>query len=442
MPCSHPFGLGLGYPLVLNTLTAPAERIQLLLRSQDEVILNLREESLALDDQRHRQLGSRISSSEHPQLQQSSSVNNFQSGGQFENNNGAGDETTDNKNNGTEDDHDDEPRSIIVPYAYLPFTDMKDCFQRLVDKEGYRSLWRGYRLEAARFVLQAIIETTMQRKHIFSSWFDLRRWVDVTTESFAGSTAWVLGAAVEGTLRSAVALVIVYPLATLHVKMATDMIRRTKTVKPTIAATDPICTASEPSQKIIEGDQESVPGRPVATDLEAPEWIEHDDSQVASDHGDGSKSMATSAPSSSLTVHLSYRYQTACNALQSSLGDSEGIVGLYKGFSAVLISTFVSRLGSLGLYRIVSPWRSVHSSKASIGAFLFVFGATSILNLVTYPLGTVCHRRMIAAPGRYSSSWDTAKHIVQTQGWSALFKGCEVVMIQSAVVAVMGCILR
>lgn len=428
MPCSHPLGLGLRVPLILNVLTAPAERIQLLLQSQDEVILNLREESLTLDRQSRRRSAS--SSELPPQPPSTDSEQNDRPLENKSNNSHSGntDERNSKSSEGGEDEgeDDDEPRSIIVPYAYLPYTDAKDCLQRLVEKEGRRSLWRGYALESARFVLQARIEAIMQRRQIFSSWFDLRRWVNVTTESWAGSATWILGAAIEGTMRSAVALVIVYPLATLHAKMTTDVIRRTNPVKKlTIAAT-------QDSQKTHDEQQDD------------SIWlVEHEDGQEENEHsGEVKPPMTRTESSSSSSSRLSYKYQDAKVVLRTSLDSCEGYLGLYKGFSTVLISTFVSRLGFLALHRIVSPWRLVQTSRPSVGTFLFVFGATSVINLALYPLGTVCHRRMIAAPGRYSSSWDAAKRIVDKQGWKALFKGCETVMVRSAVVAVLGCILH
>jgi len=148
-----------------------------------------------------------------------------------------------------------------------------------------------------------------------------------------------------------------------------------------------------------------------------------------------SKAVASSPlPIQAPEYELSYKYQDVRDALRTSIESCGGFIGLYKGFSTVLATTFVSHFGLLVLHRTVP-------SRTGLGAILFTFGATSIMNLVLYPVGTVCHRRMIAAPGRYSSSWDVAKHIVEKHGWMSLFKGCEVAMVRNAVAVALGWII-
>lgn len=422
MPCSHT--LGLGTPLILSALTAPLERVLLLLQTQDEVILNLREESLALDYHRHPRPQSRGRPSSEQQQQQPPDNGSQHINGSLENNDDSGNSNVSKWNETKQDDEEDiEPRSIIVPYAYLPYTDMKDCLERLVEKEGPRSLWRGYPLESARFVLQACIELTIQRKQIFSSWFDLRRWINVTTESYTGSVTWILGAAIQGTLRTTLALAVVYPLATLQTKMVTDVIRKTK--KSSVATT------------VVIQDQQGTSGQhqdPTTANIDAPEWIEDDDGQGEMGHmNDVTTTTKVVASSPAPEYDLSYKYQDVCDALRTSIGSCGGFIGLYKGFSTVLATSFVSHFGLLALHRMVP-------SRTGLGAVLFTLGATSIINLAVYPLGTVCHRRMIAAPGRYSSSWDVAKYIVKKHGWKSLFKGYEVAMVRNAVVVALGSI--
>ncbi|KAK3812809.1 MAG: mitochondrial carrier domain-containing protein [Benniella sp.] len=445
MPFSFP--LGLGTPLVISALTAPLERVLLLLQTQDEIILNLREESLALDYHRHHRIQWRGISSSEPQLQLSDNDDQQNSGALGNSNNYSNNYSNSNSNNNDDnnasndgveydDEEDIEPRSIIVPYAYLPYTDMKDCFKRLVEKEGHRSLWRGYPLEFARFVLQAGIELTLQQRQPFRSWLDLRGWIDVTTESYAGSMAWILGATIQGVLRSTIALGVVYPLATLQTKMITDVIRKTK--KPSIATTMATSVVTQDQQETLEHSRD-----PATAIADAPEWIEHDDGQEEMGHLGEVESGVTTASkavaSSPLSIQapeyeLSYKYQDVRDALRVSIDSCGGFIGLYKGFSTVLATTFVSHFGLLMLYRTIP-------SRTGLGAILFTFGATSIMNLILYPVGTVCRRRMIAAPGRYSSSWDVAKHIVEKHGWMSLFKGCEVAMVRNAVTLALGWII-
>ncbi|KAG0287065.1 hypothetical protein BGZ97_007203, partial [Linnemannia gamsii] len=101
----HIVGLSLFGPLVLTVATAPANRVRLLLQTQDEIVLNLREESLA---HYHHHTSSSSSSNIKPY-----NVHTAQD----------------------EEEDDEEPRSIIAPYAQLPYTDMQDCYTRLLEKE-------------------------------------------------------------------------------------------------------------------------------------------------------------------------------------------------------------------------------------------------------------------------------------------------------------------
>ncbi|KAF9173195.1 hypothetical protein BGX20_003843 [Mortierella sp. AD010] len=376
--CSHRLGLGFGLsgPLVLNVVTAPAERIKLLLQTQDEIILNLREESLAAHHSHNHNNHNDHQNNQTLSEPLHDSVKGY------------------NVNSGTEgevkEEEEEEPRSIIVPYAQLPYKDMQDCAE-----------------------------------------------------------PWILGAAVEGTAVSSVALLAVYPLAVLQTKMAVDVIRRTRSVKkvPSVAPVAPAVTVASPAHASTV----------MADSRDSAEWVQHNDGEYGSQESLSAAesttpetllSSSSSSPSSvqEYEYTLSYKYRNARETFKAILESSEGYLGFYKGFSTVVISTFVSRIGFLTLYRTLSPLLlnrsspglgSTSSSSRGLGAFLLVFGATSIVNLIVYPLSTVCHRRMVAAPGRYSSSWDAGKQIVEKQGWKALYKGVEVAMVRSAVMAVL-----
>ncbi|KAI1317605.1 hypothetical protein EDD11_008175 [Mortierella claussenii] len=454
MSCSHPLGLGIAGPLVLNVLTAPAERIKLLLQTQDEIILNLREESLAAHVHHHHQ--------HHTPIQ------NSQEGSGPVTDNGkqtpvlvqAQDDARDRKRGGTQDDDDDddddEPRSIIVPYAQLPYTDVQDCMHRLVEKEGIKPLWRGYGIESVRFLIQSGIESALRRKQALSV-FGLQKWLlSHSTETVGGSAAWILGAAIDGTMISAVALVAVYPLAVMQTRMATDVVRKTRTngFKKTMSS------AMAPKNESLEEDNKEAEAEAVGplqssfsvvgSDAEAVEWIYHTEEQENTTHTPAptasdltSTTTLTPAIKHEQKYFVSYKYKDVCDVLQTTIESSKDIWSLYNGFSTVLASSFVSRIGFLTIYRMIAPLLVRTSSSGStrggngVCAFLLILGATSVVNLMVYPLSTICHRRMISAPGRYTSSWDAGKQIVEKQGWKALYKGCEVAMARSAVIAIL-----
>src|SRR5690554_4541092 len=167
---SYSLGLSLTGPLVLNVLTAPTERIKLFLQTQDEIILNLRQESLTQQqhqhhnqhhhqDQQHQQSTAGacpFSTESTPLPSQPCESDNSESKSHDDqttrNESNEVEQVVDNKNDkdkleNDDEEEDEEPRSIIVPYAQLPYKDMQDCFQRLIEKEGWQSLWRGYPLE-------------------------------------------------------------------------------------------------------------------------------------------------------------------------------------------------------------------------------------------------------------------------------------------------------
>ncbi|KAF9282292.1 hypothetical protein BGZ68_006078 [Mortierella alpina] len=488
--CSH-LGLGLTGPLVLNVLTAPADRIRLFLQTQDEIILNLREESLAHHSTHASPPATTPTSRKHSYISSDNNINNNLHQVDDQDN-------LDHKSINDEDEEEDDntPRSIIVPYAQLPYTDMQDCFCRLVEKEGQRSLWRGYSAECARLLVQAGIERGLRRRHLL----DIRTWLsipgpaDVASLSFGGSVAWILGSAVEGTLMSAVALAVVYPLATVQTKMATDVIRRTRQ-RPRKIQSSP----SSPAPSLDEDDSNSnsnnngssIPevescSKPYETDTnsstagsgpgsivllpsesessprDSVEWFEHaeeeevvkeniDQEDKEVEHKEGSvlyTTKTTLQEKNDYYYTLSYKYNHHKDAFQSTVA-SEGYLGLYKGFSTVLVSTFVSRFATLSLIRLLTATvlRSSGTSSSSssgmrgvlagVGAYVVMWGAASVVNLIVYPLSTICHRRMIARPGRYTSSWDAGKQIVEKQGWKALYKGVDVAMLKGVVLVVL-----
>ncbi|KAG0256717.1 hypothetical protein BG011_004353 [Mortierella polycephala] len=467
--CSYSLGLSLTGPLVLNVLTAPTERIKLFLQTQDEIILNLRQESVTQQQQQHH--------NQHPFSTESTPLSSEPCESDNSENKSHDDQTIRNESNEVEqvvdnendkdkldndDEEDEEPRSIIVPYAQLPYKDMQDCFQRLIEKEGWQSLWRGYPLECARFLLQSQVESRLYQLRFL----DPRKWFSVTmtmgSEGVCAKAGWILGAAAEGTMVSAVALLALYPLAVLQTKMATDIVRRTRRIKKTAAQSSSVSPSSPSlpleSKDLAVADAELLLAHDVTETEPSPRdsvvWVEHTEGQNS--QGSVAENSTMSTPQEDQPVKntkavqeyeydLSYKYCKVRNAYLSTIHSSEGYLGLYKGFSTVLASTFIVRMSSLTIYHLLSPvllrssgtGASTRGGLAGLGAFLLVFGTTSVVNLMVYPLSTICHRRMIAGPGRYSSSWDAGKQIVEKQGWKGLYKGIEVAAIKSVVVAVL-----
>ncbi|GJJ72565.1 hypothetical protein EMPS_04923 [Entomortierella parvispora] len=483
----NPGSLGLGrivVPLLLNALTAPTERVKLLLQSQDEIILNLREESLALyhHQQQHHQQHSADSTSSHaqppsktrPLKQKDVSEKGLEAID--------GDKDSDIKDKKDEEEEeeeeeDEEPRSILVPYAQLPFTDMQDCFQRLVEKEGPLSLWRGYSLEFLGSLALTKIEYVLQRS----------RFLDFRASHGGlghGSSLVLFSTALHGTAVSGLALLAVYPFAVLQAKMATDLVRRVKRVKKTSvsstiqsttlatstsAGTLASSTATLQQETNEDEDQhgsgvlidrestsspfQEIEAVPYATSIASTE--PHEDHQEEQQQALATIPAAPVTASSTSPVLVEYEYELAYkfHKMRDALNDilaSEGYRGLYKGFTPMLLGTLISRLGYMTLSRILTPLLTRPGSALSRGGFvgglcgfMLVFMSSSLIQFVVYPLGTIGHRRMIAHKGRYLNSYDAAVKIAMKkegqseEGWRSLYKGFEVALVRSAILAVL-----
>ncbi|KAF9086007.1 hypothetical protein BGX23_009210 [Mortierella sp. AD031] len=331
---------------------------------------------------------------------------------------------------------------------------MQDCYERLVEKEGAKSLWRGYSVEWGRILVQKSLEMRLNRRGTFA----LRRWMSMNPQSSGGTTGWLLATAVEGTVIGAAALAVVYPLSVVHAKMATDVVRKTRRVRKVVKTH---VDGSRKGAKDVK-EEEKVESSTESISGDSVEWVEHtaEDNEndqeptvstpilegelsVAETKDTTEKDILTTTAKTTTTYEyeyeLSYKYKTFRQVFNETLASSEGYLGFYKGFSTVVASAFVSRLGLMTIYTIKSL------CAGGPGGVVFspfqVFITQTALSVLTYPLTTVGNRRMIAAPGRYSSSWEAAQQIVERQGWQALFKGVEVVVVRSVVLATLSHLL-
>ncbi|KAG0242196.1 hypothetical protein BGW41_004628 [Actinomortierella wolfii] len=387
--CHQHVGLGLVGPILLNTATAPAERIRLLLQCQDEVILNMSQE--AKSQQR-----------------------------------------------------------TIMAHAQLPYKDMGDCVNRLVEKEGTESLWRGYSIEVGRYVLQSGIEAWMRRT-AFRRLFRL-------SKDQVGYLPWFTGLAVAGTVANSISLLLVYPLMTLHTRMATDVVRRSKVaskktkkravspVQPPASLDASTATLEETDHGMSDTELVSLPSKndaPSDPSSSAVSSSTSENKQEDEEQKEEDNEAEEEEESPVEEYELAYKYKDMRDAYDEII-ETEGYLGLYKGLSTMVLSTFVSRVGFLAMFDAMSPilvQAGPGRGLAVVGPLAVVFGATSLLTLAIYPLSTIGHRRMIAAPGRYKSSWDAAQKIYEKHGWRGFFNGVEVAILRSAAIAILSRVL-
>ncbi|MED6223003.1 ADP/ATP carrier protein aac3 [Stylosanthes scabra] len=105
---------------------------------------------------------------------------------------------------------------------------------------------------------------------------------------------------------------------------------------------------------------------------------------------------------------------------------SDGITGLYRGFTISCVGIVVYRGLYFGMYDSLKPVVLVDGLQDSFFAsFILGWGITIGAGLASYPIDTV-RRRMMMTSGeavKYSGSLDAFKQIIAKEGAKSLFKG-------------------
>jgi solute carrier family 25 (adenine nucleotide translocator) protein 4/5/6/31 len=105
---------------------------------------------------------------------------------------------------------------------------------------------------------------------------------------------------------------------------------------------------------------------------------------------------------------------------------SDGIQGLYRGFTISCVGIIVYRGLYFGMYDSLKPVVLTGNMKDSfVGSFFLGWAITIAAGLASYPIDTV-RRRMMMTSGeavKYRSSMHAFSEIVKKEGTSSLFKG-------------------
>jgi len=105
---------------------------------------------------------------------------------------------------------------------------------------------------------------------------------------------------------------------------------------------------------------------------------------------------------------------------------SDGIAGLYRGFSISCVGIIIYRGLYFGIYDSVKPVLLQGNLKDNfLASFLLGWGITIGAGLASYPIDTI-RRRMMMTSGeavKYKSSLHCMSEIVKKEGWTSLFKG-------------------
>ncbi|KAG9326607.1 hypothetical protein KVV02_006118 [Mortierella alpina] len=104
---------------------------------------------------------------------------------------------------------------------------------------------------------------------------------------------------------------------------------------------------------------------------------------------------------------------------------SDGVAGLYRGFTLSIVGIVIYRGLYFGLYDSIKPLMPASLQGSFIPTFILGFGVTNIAGLTAYPVDTV-RRRMMMTSGeavKYKSSMDAFQQIIRKEGYRSLFKG-------------------
>ncbi|KAF9573843.1 ADP/ATP carrier protein [Mortierella alpina] len=104
---------------------------------------------------------------------------------------------------------------------------------------------------------------------------------------------------------------------------------------------------------------------------------------------------------------------------------SDGVAGLYRGFTLSVAGIVIYRGLYFGLYDSIKPLMPAGLQSSFIATFVLGFGVTNLAALMSYPIDTI-RRRMMMTSGeavKYKSSMDAFQQIVRKEGYRSLFKG-------------------
>merc|ERR1712165_511644 len=103
---------------------------------------------------------------------------------------------------------------------------------------------------------------------------------------------------------------------------------------------------------------------------------------------------------------------------------SDGIQGLYRGFTISAVGIFIYRGMYFGLYDTLKPILIGDGGSAFLSFFLG-WGVTIVAGLMSYPIDTIRRRMMMTSGGgvAYKGSIDCAAQIMKNEGFMSMMKG-------------------
>ena len=105
---------------------------------------------------------------------------------------------------------------------------------------------------------------------------------------------------------------------------------------------------------------------------------------------------------------------------------SEGVLGLYRGYSITIVAIFVYRGLYFGFYDSLKPIL-IGSDANVFASFCLGYGVTVCSGLVVYPMDTVRRRFMLTAGKTtdYANPRECAKYILKHEGGRSFYRGAS-----------------
>jgi solute carrier family 25 (adenine nucleotide translocator) protein 4/5/6/31 len=110
---------------------------------------------------------------------------------------------------------------------------------------------------------------------------------------------------------------------------------------------------------------------------------------------------------------------------------SQGLRGLYTGWSVTVAGAFVYRAGQLGCFKQIqdmNPYKNDHGTLGAVSAFLAVTVARPVVMPFNYPFDTVRRRMMLESEKaqsarQYRGSFDCFRQVLAKEGTKGMYKG-------------------
>jgi len=104
---------------------------------------------------------------------------------------------------------------------------------------------------------------------------------------------------------------------------------------------------------------------------------------------------------------------------------SDGIQGIYRGFTISAVGIFIYRGMYFGMFDTLKPMLIGGKDSSVVASFLLGWAVTVTAGLMSYPIDTIRRRMMMTSGGgaKYKGSIDCAMQIMKNEGFMSMMKG-------------------